>query len=58
VPRDPVEAIEKLWKPISAEQLERRRERQPLTHRLVRLPNVSKKSRRALGPLDGLFVDG
>ena len=49
--------IDELWKPISAEQLERRNAGQPLTHRLVRLPNVSKRSGRALGPLSGLLVD-
>ena len=30
----------------------------PLTHRLVRLPNVSRRSARALGPSRGLLVDG
>ena len=58
VPDDPVEAIETLWKPISAEQLKRRNDGLPLTHRLVRLPHVSKRSRRVLGPINGLFVDG
>ncbi len=57
-PRDPTEAIDELWKPISAEQLERRNQGQPLTHRLVRLPHVSRRSGRALGPLSGLLVDG
>jgi phosphatidylserine/phosphatidylglycerophosphate/cardiolipin synthase-like enzyme len=58
IPEDPVEAIDELWKPISLEQLERRESGQPLTHRLVRLPNVSKRSARALGPVSGLLVDG
>jgi phosphatidylserine/phosphatidylglycerophosphate/cardiolipin synthase-like enzyme len=57
LPRDPIEAIDELWKPISAEQLDRRTNRRPFTHRLVRLPHVSKKSRRALGPINGLVVD-
>ena len=30
----------------------------PLTHRLVRLPNVSRRSGRALGPFSGILVDG
>ena len=30
----------------------------PLTHRLVLLPNVSRRSERLLGPLQGLLVDG
>ncbi len=58
VPTNPTQAIDELWKPISAEQLERRRRREPLTHRLVRLPSVSRRSARALGPLNGLLVDG
>jgi phosphatidylserine/phosphatidylglycerophosphate/cardiolipin synthase-like enzyme len=58
IPADPIHAIDELWKPISEEQLERRVNGQPLTHRLVRLPNVSKRSARALGPVSGLVVDG
>jgi phosphatidylserine/phosphatidylglycerophosphate/cardiolipin synthase-like enzyme len=58
IPDDPVEAIEDLWKPISAEQLERRSSGHPLTHRLVRLPNVSRRSARVLGPMTGILVDG
>jgi phosphatidylserine/phosphatidylglycerophosphate/cardiolipin synthase-like enzyme len=58
VPLDPIEAIDKLWKPISKEQLERRLEGKPLTHRLVRLPHVSRRSSRVLGPVSGLIVDG
>jgi phosphatidylserine/phosphatidylglycerophosphate/cardiolipin synthase-like enzyme len=58
VPPDPTRAIDELWKPISKEQLERQDTGQALTHRLVRLPNVSKRTRRILGPLDGLVVDG
>jgi phosphatidylserine/phosphatidylglycerophosphate/cardiolipin synthase-like enzyme len=58
IPADPVAAIEELWKPISGEQLERRLDGRPLTHRLVRLPNVSRRTSRALGPISGLLVDG
>jgi phosphatidylserine/phosphatidylglycerophosphate/cardiolipin synthase-like enzyme len=58
IPADPTQAIEELWKPISAEQLERRSSGQPLTHRLLRLPNVSRRSGRAFGPISGLLVDG
>jgi phosphatidylserine/phosphatidylglycerophosphate/cardiolipin synthase-like enzyme len=58
IPADPIQAIDELWKPISEEQLERRENGLPLTHRLVRLPNVSKRSARALGPVSGLVVDG
>lgn len=58
LPADPIEAIDGLWGPISKEQLERRLEGKPLTHRLVRLPHVSRRSSRALGPISGLVVDG
>jgi phosphatidylserine/phosphatidylglycerophosphate/cardiolipin synthase-like enzyme len=58
MPLDPVETIDRLWKPISKEQLELRNAGRPLAHRLVRLPNVSRQSGRALGPLTGLLVDG
>jgi phosphatidylserine/phosphatidylglycerophosphate/cardiolipin synthase-like enzyme len=55
---DPTDLIDDLWKPISAEQLARLESGAPLTHRLVRLPHVSRRSERLLGPLQGLLVDG
>jgi phosphatidylserine/phosphatidylglycerophosphate/cardiolipin synthase-like enzyme len=58
VPPDPIQAIDELWKPISEEQLRRRNLGQPLSHRLVRLPHVSRRSARALGPVTGVLVDG
>ena len=58
IPTDPIEAIDQLWRPISRDQLDRRQRGEALTHRLVRLPNVSKRTRRILGPIDSLFVDG
>jgi phosphatidylserine/phosphatidylglycerophosphate/cardiolipin synthase-like enzyme len=58
IPADLIRAIDELWKPISKEQLERRSAGRPLTHRLVRLPHVSRRTRRILGPLNGLIVDG
>ena len=58
LPDDPIAAIEDLWKPISKEQLERRLAGLPLTHRLARLPHVSRRSSRAFGPVSGLLVDG
>jgi phosphatidylserine/phosphatidylglycerophosphate/cardiolipin synthase-like enzyme len=58
LPDDPVTAIDELWRPISEEQLERRLAGEPLTHRLSRLPHVSKRTARLLGPLNGILVDG
>jgi phosphatidylserine/phosphatidylglycerophosphate/cardiolipin synthase-like enzyme len=55
---DPARVIDDLWKPISKEQRARRQAGEALTHRLVRLPHVSKRSERLLGPLQGLLVDG
>ncbi|HWB21967.1 MAG TPA: phospholipase D-like domain-containing protein [Gaiellaceae bacterium] len=55
---EPCSVIDELWKPISKEQLERRTDGRPLTHRLVRLPHLSRRSSRLLGPVSGLLVDG
>ena len=55
---DPNLIIDERWKPRAAEQQERRRTGQALTHRLVRLPHVSKRSERLLGPLQSFLVDG
>ncbi len=55
---DPTRIIDDRWKPIAAQQLDRLRAGAPLTHRLVRLPHVSRRSERLLGPLQGLLVDG
>ncbi|MGZ4356067.1 MAG: phospholipase D-like domain-containing protein [Gaiellaceae bacterium] len=55
---EPARVIDDYWNPISKEQLARREAGEPLTHRLVRLPHVSRRSERLLGPLQGLLVDG
>jgi hypothetical protein len=55
---DPTELIDTLWRPLADEQLRKRELGEPLEHRLVGLPHVSKRSRRLLGPLQGLLVDG
>ena len=52
------EVIDNLWKPLSREQRARYERRAPLTHRLVELPGISRRSGRLLGPLKGLLVDG
>ena len=58
IPSDPTRAVDEVWAPIAAEQLKRRDAGLPLTHRLVRLPHLSSRSSRALGPINGLLVDG
>ena len=55
---EPVQVIDDYWKPIGKEQLARREAGEPLTHRLVRLAHVSRRSERLLGPLQGLLLDG
>lgn len=56
--RPPHTVIDELFKPIAAEQLERRRSGLAPTHRLLALPGVSRRSQRLLGPLQGLLDDG
>jgi phosphatidylserine/phosphatidylglycerophosphate/cardiolipin synthase-like enzyme len=55
---EPAEVVDGLWRPIAAEQLERRRRGEPHTHRLLKLPGISRRTMALLGPLHGLFVDG
>jgi phosphatidylserine/phosphatidylglycerophosphate/cardiolipin synthase-like enzyme len=54
----PSAQVDEHWRPIAAEQLERRRSGGPPTHRLLAMPGVSRRTRRLLGPLEGLFDDG
>jgi phosphatidylserine/phosphatidylglycerophosphate/cardiolipin synthase-like enzyme len=55
---DPTSVIDRVWKPIADEQLARRRADLEPTHRVFRLPHVSRRTRRLLGPVQGLLVDG
>jgi phosphatidylserine/phosphatidylglycerophosphate/cardiolipin synthase-like enzyme len=54
----PAEVVDRRWRPVAREQLERRQAGRPLTCRVVELPGVSRHSKRLLGPVDGLLVDG
>ena len=54
---DPTEVFERYWEPIAEEQLERIEADEPLTHRLVKLPGVSRRHRRVLGPILGHIYD-
>ncbi len=49
--------VDELWRPIATEQLHRIEQGEPLTHRLVRLPGVSRRRRRLLGPLQSHLYD-
>ncbi|HXS44730.1 MAG TPA: hypothetical protein VN751_08885, partial [Solirubrobacteraceae bacterium] len=55
---DPSALIDERWKRIGHEQLDRRNAGAAPTHRLLALPGVSRRSRRLLGPLQGLLEDG
>jgi phosphatidylserine/phosphatidylglycerophosphate/cardiolipin synthase-like enzyme len=55
---DPSTVVDELWRPIAVEQRERRSRGQPLTHRLVELQATSRRSKRLLGPLQSLIIDG
>ncbi len=50
--------VDERWRPIAMEQLRRRGDGDPPTHRLLAMPGVSHRSRRLLGPLQGLIDDG
>jgi phosphatidylserine/phosphatidylglycerophosphate/cardiolipin synthase-like enzyme len=58
IPEDPCRAIDELWRPLAEEQLARRQAGHALTHRLLRLPHVSRRTAALRGPVDGLLVDG
>jgi phosphatidylserine/phosphatidylglycerophosphate/cardiolipin synthase-like enzyme len=55
---DPARLVDEAWRPIAAEQLERRRAGEPMTHHLLQLPGVSRRAERLRGPLQSLVVDG
>jgi phosphatidylserine/phosphatidylglycerophosphate/cardiolipin synthase-like enzyme len=56
--REPCELIDELWRPIAAEQRRRQLAGAPPTHHLVAMSGLSRRSRRLLGPLNGLLADG
>ncbi len=55
---DPHVVIDELWRPVAIEQLERLRNGQAPTHRLLAMPGISRRARRLMGPLNGLLTDG
>ncbi len=56
--RDPSEIVDGVWRPLADEQLRKRQKGERLTHRLLRLPGVSRRAEALRGPVNGLFVDG
>jgi phosphatidylserine/phosphatidylglycerophosphate/cardiolipin synthase-like enzyme len=55
---DSTAVVDSLWQPMAHEQLERIRAGSPPTHRLVKLPGVSKRRARLSGSLQGRIFDG
>lgn len=55
---DPTEIIDRLWRPIATEQLERIRRGEPRSHRLSQLVARTWRASLLLGSLDGVVVDG
>jgi phosphatidylserine/phosphatidylglycerophosphate/cardiolipin synthase-like enzyme len=54
---DPIQLIDEHWERIASEQLELLENGEPLTHRLVKLPGVSRRQRRLIGPLQSHLYD-
>lgn len=54
---DTATIVDQIWRPIATEQLHRIEDGKPLTHRLVRLPGVSRRRRRLIGPLQSHLYD-
>jgi phosphatidylserine/phosphatidylglycerophosphate/cardiolipin synthase-like enzyme len=55
---DPAEVMDNVWQPVALDQFQRREAGRPMTRRVARLPHVSKRSKRLLGPLQTFLVDG
>jgi phosphatidylserine/phosphatidylglycerophosphate/cardiolipin synthase-like enzyme len=53
----PADVVDTLWWPTATEQLHRIERGEPLTHRLVRLPGVSRRRRRVFGSLESHLYD-
>ena len=55
---DPTRIVDELWRPIAKEQMERLERGEPLTHRLVMLPGVSRTTRRLSAVFQARVYDG
>jgi hypothetical protein len=55
---EPAQIVDTRFRPRAEEQLALRRRGEPLTHKLVKLPERSRRAARVLGPLSGFLVDG
>jgi hypothetical protein len=55
---DPSRVVDEFWRPIAQDQLARRRAGEALTHGLLELEGVSRRSKALCGPINGMLVDG
>lgn len=55
---DPTTVIDTIWTPLAHDQLTRNNNSLTATARVTRLPAVSRRTERLLGPTRGLLVDG
>jgi phosphatidylserine/phosphatidylglycerophosphate/cardiolipin synthase-like enzyme len=55
---DPARIVDECWRPLAEEQHERALRDGYGTRKLRLLPHVSRRSKGALGPVNGLLVDG
>ncbi len=55
---DTTQVVDELWRPIAKDQLERLGEGRPLTHRLVMLPGISRRTRRLSSVFQARVYDG
>jgi phosphatidylserine/phosphatidylglycerophosphate/cardiolipin synthase-like enzyme len=55
---EPTRIVDELWRPIAKEQMERLERGEPLTHRLVMLPGVSRRTRRLSAVFQARVYDG
>jgi phosphatidylserine/phosphatidylglycerophosphate/cardiolipin synthase-like enzyme len=56
--RNPTDVIDNRWRPLANEQHQRRQNGRPLTHKLLLLPNISRRANALRGPINSLLVDG
>jgi phosphatidylserine/phosphatidylglycerophosphate/cardiolipin synthase-like enzyme len=55
---DTTQIVDELWRPIAREQMERLGRGEPLTHRLVMLPRLSRRTRRLSAAFEAFVYDG
>jgi hypothetical protein len=54
---DPADVVDRIWRPLAHEQLDRHRRGLPLTVNVMLLPHVSRRTEAIRGPVNGLLVD-